>query len=297
MAASAALASSAPLSRGLRWAIGALLAMVASAALAGPSLDRIRSKGTVVFAYRDGAAPFSFKDREGRVRGYSVELCARIASALQQRLGLPQLKVEWIPVNADQRLDAVASGRADAECGTTTITLSRMETVDFSLPIFVDGGAILVPARSKIDRLADLKGKRVAVIAGTTTERALVAALNVQDAAAVIVPVKTSEEGAAVLAQGKVDAYAADRLVLTQLQLRGAGEAEAARMLPGDFSYEPYGLVVPRNDPDFRLAVNRALVALYKQGEIDPIYQRWLAPLGQPGPLLHAMFYLNALPD
>jgi len=100
-----------------------------------------------------------------------------------------------------------------------------------------------------------------------------------------------------VLAQGKVDAYAADRLVLTQLQLRGAGEAEAARMLPGDFSYEPYGLVVPRNDPDFRLAVNRALVALYKQGEIDPIYQRWLAPLGQPGPLLHAMFYLNALPD
>jgi len=271
MAASAALASSAPLSRGLRWAIGALLAMVASAALAGPSLDRIRSKGTVVFAYRDGAAPFSFKDREGRVRGYSVELCARIASALQQRLGLPQLKVEWIPVNADQRLDAVASGRADAECGTTTITLSRMETVDFSLPIFVDGGAILVPARSKIDRLADLKGKRVAVIAGTTTERALVAALNVQDAAAVIVPVKTSEEGAAVLAQGKVDAYAADRLVLTQLQLRGAGEAEAARMLPGDFSYEPYGLVVPRNDPDFRLAVNRALVALYKQGEIDPI--------------------------
>jgi ABC-type amino acid transport substrate-binding protein len=96
-------------------------------------------------------------------------------------------------LNADQRLDAVASGRADAECGTTTITLSRMETVDFSLPIFVDGGAVLVPARSKIERLGDLKGKRVAVIAGTTTERALVAALNVQDAAAVIVPVKTSE--------------------------------------------------------------------------------------------------------
>jgi ABC-type amino acid transport substrate-binding protein len=85
------------------------------------------------------------------------------------------------------------------------------------------------------------------------------------------------------------------RLVLTQLELRdGAG---AFRMLPGDFSFEPYGLVLPRADADFRLAVNRALVALYKQGEIDPIYQRWLAPLGQPGPLLHAMFYLNALPD
>jgi ABC-type amino acid transport substrate-binding protein len=277
-------------------ALAALCALAAWPAHAGPTLDRIRAKGTIVFAYRDGAAPFSYKDRTGHVRGYSVELCARIAGALQQRLGLATLKVDWVPVNADQRLDAVTSGRADAECGTTTITLTRMETVDFSLPIFVDGGAIMVPGKSPVTKLTDLAGKRVAIIAGTTTERGLVAALNVQDATAVIVPVRTSEEGMAQLAAGKVDAYAADRVVLTQLQLRNAPD-KPFNVLPGDFSYEPYGIVLPRGDPDFRLAINRALVSIYKQGEIDPIYQRWLAPLGQPGPLLNAMFYLNALPD
>ena len=282
--------------RALRLPLAALLALAAAAAIAGPTLDRIRERATIVLAYRDGAAPFSYKDRQGRVRGYSVELCDRVAAALKERLGLAQLKVEWVPVSADQRLDAVASGRADAECGTTTITLSRMERVDFSLPIFVDGGAVMLPPRSTLTRLADLKGKRVGVIAGTTTERALVQALNVQDAAAIIVPVKSTEEGAAQLASGKIDAYAADRLVLTELQLRSDPE-HTFTMMPGDFSYEPYGLVLPRADPDFRLAVNRALVALYKRGDMDPIYQRWLAPLGPPGPLLHAMFYLNALPD
>ena len=97
-------------------------------------------------------------------------------------------------------------------------------------------------------------------------------------------------------AAGKVDAYASDRLVLLQIQLRSA-TSHPVNVLPGDFSFEPYGLVLPRADPDFRLAVNRALVEIYKGGEIDPIYQRWLAPLGPPGPLLNAMFYLNALPD
>jgi ABC-type amino acid transport substrate-binding protein len=285
-----------PFTRASRFLVAALLALAALPADAGPTLDRIRSKGTIVFAYRDGAAPFSFKDRAGHVRGYSVELCSRVAAALSQRLGLASLKVDWLPVNADQRLEAVASGRADAECGTTTITLSRMETVDFSLPIFVTGGTVIVPGKSAIAKLSDLAGKRVAVIAGTTTERALVAALNVQDATAVVVPVRTSSEGVAELVAGKVDAYAADRLVLLQVQLRNATD-QPFNVLPGDYSYEPYGLVLPRGDPDFRLAVNRALVDLYKRGEIDPIYQRWLAPLGPPGPLLNAMFYLNALPD
>ena len=56
-------------------------------------------------------------------------------------------------------------------------------------------------------------------------------------------------------------------------------------------------LVVPRADPDFRLAVNRALVGVYRSGDIDAVFQRWLGALGQPSPLLHAMFYLNTLPE
>jgi len=264
--------------------------------VASPTLDRIRDSGSITFAYRDQAAPFSYADRDGRVRGYSTELCTAIAAAIQQALKLPSLKIVWQAVDAAHRLEAVQSGRADAECGTTTITLARMKDVDFSLPIFVDGGSVLVRAKSRIGKLADLRGRKIAVIAGTTTEEALVAALAVLDAHATLVPVADPAEGSALLAAGKVDGYAGDRIVLASLKLWSPASPELV-VLGTDFSYEPYGIVLRRDDPDFRLAVNRALVDLYKHGGIDPIFQRWLAPLGPPGPLLHSMFYLNSLPD
>jgi ABC-type amino acid transport substrate-binding protein len=274
--------------------VSVLLAIVAGEALAATTLDRIRERNTIVFAYRDGAAPFSFKDRDGRVRGYTVELCTRIAKAIERELRLSALDVKWIAVDAADRIESITSGRADAECGTTTITVSRMERVDFSVPIFVDGGALAVSAQSPVKRLADLNGRRVAVIPGTTTEQALTAALRVADATATIVNVSKPEEGAAALREGRVDAYAGDRIVLTQIALRAGDKLS---VLPDDFSLEPYAIVVRRDDPDFRLAVNRALVAMYKRGDIDGVFQHWLAPLGKPSPLLNAMFYLNALPD
>jgi ABC-type amino acid transport substrate-binding protein len=286
--------------RSLRFVIG--LAAACATALAGSdvraagTLDRIRDTGTIKLAYRAGAQPFSFADRDGRVRGYSVELCAAVAGSIQQALNLPSLKVEWLAVDAADRLEAISSGRADAECGTTTITLSRMRQVEFSLPIFVDGGSVLTRAGAKLGKLGDLRGRRIAVIPGTTTEQALVAALNLQGATATLVPVKDGAEGAALLSAGKVDAYAGDRVVLAGLRLR-APTSNAFDLFPTDFSYEPYGIVLRRDDPDFRLAVNRALAELYKRGGIDPIYQRWLAPLGPPSALLNAMVYLNAIPE
>jgi glutamate/aspartate transport system substrate-binding protein len=274
--------------------IGPVSAPAAHAA--SPALERIKEKGAITFAYREGAAPFSFKDREGRVRGYSVDLCIRVAMAVQRELRLKELKIEWIPVNAATRFEAIANGKADAECGTTTITLTRMETVDFSLPIFVDGGGIMVRSNSKLLRVKDLKGKRIAVIAGTTTEQALTRALKAAEAPAILVPVKDGAEGMSQLAKRKVDGYASDRVVLAGLRLR-ATRPEDFEFVSGDISYEPYGIVVPRNDPEFRLAVNRALANVYRHGDIDPIYQQWLGNLGKPGTLLNAMFYLNTLPE
>jgi ABC-type amino acid transport substrate-binding protein len=263
---------------------------------ASSTLDRVRESGTITFAYRDHAAPFSYTDRDGRVRGYSAELCTAVAASIQQSLRLPTLKIVWQPVDAANRLDAVASGRVDAECGTTTITLSRMKDVDFSLPIFVDGGSVLVRVKSRIAKLTDLRGRKIAVIAGTTTEQALVDAFGVLGAQATLVPVSNAVQGAAMLAAGKVDGYAGDRIVLADIKLHSPSGRDLA-LLGVDFSYEPYGIVMRRDDPDFRLAVNRALVDLYKRGGIDPIFQRWLAPLGPPGPLLHSMYYLSSLPD
>lgn len=276
--------------------VGLAAATAAAAADASRTLDRIRADGAIHLGYRAGAAPFSFRERDGRIRGYSAELCNRIATAIQKQLGLPALKIEWTPLAAADRLDAVAKGRVDIECGTTTATLSRYEQVDFSLPIFVDGGSILARSDAKLARLADFAGKRIAVIPKTTTESALKRELSVVDTKAELVPVADVPAGLALLTEGKVDGYAGDRIVLVSAR---AGSADPARLslLDADFSFEPYALVVRRDDPDFRLAVNRALVEIYRSGDIDDIYFRWLGAMGRAGPLLHSMFYLNTLPE
>lgn len=263
---------------------------------AGPTLDRIKASGTIQMGYREDSAPFSFKDRDGRVRGYSVELCEKAAAEIGKAAGAPAIRVEWRPLTAANRIDAVARGEVDLECGTTTVSLSRMSSVDFSVPIYVDGGAVLARDASKLARLADLKGKRVAVIPGTTTEQALTRTLSSLGAPATIVPIASYHEGLGLLASGKVDGLAGDRIVLTTMRQRNPA-GRNTDFLPSDISYEPYALVMRRDDPDFRLAVNRALVELYRSGGIDPIFQRYFASLGRPGPMLHAMFYLNTVPQ
>ena len=273
-----------------------LLVGAAHVTAASPTLDRIRADGNIRLGYRAGAAPFSFKERDGSVRGYSAEICTRIAASIKKHLGLASLRIEWTPLGAADRLDAVAKGKVDIECGTTTISLSRYEVVDFSLPIFVDGGSVLTPATSKFERFTDLASHRIAFIPGTTTERALKHELGVVGAKAELVPVKDGSEGIAQLAAGKVDGYASDRIVLVALREASADPARW-KLMDTDFSFEPYALVVRRDDPDFRLAVNRALVELYASGDIDGIFYKWLAGLGQPGPLLNAMFYLSTLPQ
>lgn len=282
--------------RSLLFAV-ALAAVAGQALAASPTLDRIKASGTITFGYRDNAAPFSARQRNGAVRGYSVELCEKVAANVGRTLGLPNLKVVWKPVDSETRLTDVVDRKIDAECGSTTITLSRMERVDFSVPIFVDGGSALVRAgRDAPASLAALAGKRIAVLPATTTETALRKALGVAGITATIVSVKDPAEGAAQLLDGKVDAYVSDRLLLVRLRADNPKASELA-LLDGDFSFEPYALVLPRDDPDFRLLVNRTLVDLYKTGGIDPIFIRWLGAHGQPGALLNAMFYLNALPE
>ena len=277
-------------------ALVVLGAAPAGAAAPSPTLDRIKEARAITLGYRSDAAPFSFKDRDGRVLGYSVELCAGVATAVQKDLGLAEMKVLWQPLDAADRIAAVASGRVDVECGTTTATLTRMKAVDFSLPIFVDGGSVLVRAKAKLKRLADLKGKRIGALGGTTTEEAIVRMLNSLGGTAVMVPVKDGAEGMQQLARGAVDAYAADRVVLARLRQRQPKPSEF-EFIAGDFSFEPYALVMSRDDPELRLIVNRTLAGLYRSGEIDPIFQRWLGSLGRPGPLLHSMYYLNTLPE
>ena len=209
---------------------------------------------------------------------------------------LTSLKIQWVPLALQERIAAVRTRKVDIECGTTTWTLSRQQEVDFSLMTFVDGATVLVRGNSELLRLADLSGKKVAVVPTTTTATALQMALKARMLNVDVVMVATPEEGIAKLKEGAVDGYASDRLVLIGQGL--ASKAGASfRLLDEDFSVEPYALVLPRGDPDFRLAVDRALAGMYRSGAIEAVFDRWLGPLGRPSTLLTALYYLQSIPE
>ena len=260
------------------------------------TLARIKASGAMNIGYRESSPPFSFMGADKRPAGYSIDLCMHVAGAIQKQLGLASLKLAWVPVSAENRIDMVVQGKVDIECGTTTASLSRQERVDFSLQTFVDGGGLLTTVAANLRGPADLSGKRIAVIPGTTTEKALAGYLKSEFITAQMVRVKDHTEGLAALEGGQAEAYASDRGILVGLAVTSKDPRRFA--LPNlEFSYEPYGLMLRRNDAAFRLAVNRALAGLYRSGGIAPIYERWFGAFGKPTPALQAMYLLNGLPE
>src|SRR5215510_7812989 len=190
--------------------IALLIAMAGPAAAQEirPTLDKIKETRTIVLGNRETSRPFSFLGRDGKPAGYSVDLCLQVAAAVKQALRLAEIKVSWVPVTPADRIPKLVKGTIDLECGSTTITFGRMEQVAFSHMIFVDGGSLLATTASGIGAVKDLAGKRVGVIANTTTEKALSAAAAKASVQFTEVPVSEHGEGLRGLEEGRLDAYA-----------------------------------------------------------------------------------------
>ncbi|HEY7139027.1 MAG TPA: amino acid ABC transporter substrate-binding protein [Methylomirabilota bacterium] len=260
------------------------------------TLKKVMDSGTLTVGYRENALPFSFTGSDGKPTGYSIDLCREIAVAVQQELKLPNLAVRWVPVTPDNRIDAVVNGTVDIECGSTTASLSRQEKVDFTLMTFVDGASLLIAEGSGMRTVGDLAGKRVGVVPGTTTEKAVADFLRTQSISASVVPVKDHDEGLAALQTSKIEAYASDRTILIGLVLQARGTSRYA-LISDDLSYEPYGFMVRRDDSAFRFVANRALARIYRSGAIGAIYSKWFGALGKPTPALILMYALQGLPE
>ena len=262
----------------------------------GTTLKKIKDSGTITVGYREQSLPFSFRGDDGKPTGYSIDLCQRIVTGVQQQLKLPKLDIKWVAVTVESRIPAVVNGTIDLECGSTTTSLSRQEQVDFSNMTFVDGGSLLVKLGSNLATLQDLGGKKIGVIRGTTTEGAIRTVLQKIQVTAEIVSVTDHRGGLAALESGAIDAYASDRVILIGLAATAKDPAQFA-IAEQYLSYEPYGFMLRRGDAAFRLAVNRVLSNLYRSGEIVQIYGRWFGKLGPPPKILVAMYALHALPE
>jgi ABC-type amino acid transport substrate-binding protein len=275
-------------------AAASLAALFTVSAATADTMADAKKRGSLRLGYSETSAPFAFKSKnDGQPVGYSVELCKRIASAVASAGG--PSKVEWVSTTPATRLEAVAKGDIDIECGTTSITMKRRESVDFSLPIFVDAATFLA-RKTSATTVSELQGKKIAVAEGTTTLDAVEQGLAKRFVKAEIVKTKTVIEAFEMLRDGKVDAMASDRTKLAGTFLV-AGGAEGLIVFGEDLSYEPYGLPVRKNDAAFRLIVDRTLASLYRSGQIEEIYGQWLGPLGKPGVPLISMYLLNGYPE
>jgi len=271
----------------------AAVLLVSQDATAG-TLDRVRETGVFRIGYRTDAPPFSYDSAIGEPAGYIVDLCREVAAAAKQDVGLKDLKVEYVTVTAEDRFEAVKSGRVDLLCEATTVTLARRRLVDFSLMTFIDGAGVMVRSDGPQSFKA-LAGHKIGVHAGTTTEDALRRTLAELKVAAEVVPVADHADGVKRLESGELAAYFADRAILTFLLL-DEGSPQTLRISKEYFTREPYALALARGDDDFRLLVDRTLARLYRTGAIAPIFARSFGK-AKAGEILQALYAINALPE
>lgn len=283
----------------LRSLVTVALLLLVSTAAAQPlegRLKRIADTKTLTIAHRTDAAPFSFIDASKQVAGFTIDLCKKVAASLERQLKITGLTVKYVPVTAQNRFETIAKGRADMECGATTVSLSRMKIVDFSSYVFLETTGLMAKSASNFQSFADLAGKRIAVIGGTTNERAVREQIAGRKMTATVVPVATSQEAVAALDAGSVDAYASDALLLVGAAILSK-DPRSLMLMPDKLSYEPYGIVLPLGDHAFRLAVNTALSQTYRSEDINEIFNRWFAQFGKPTPLTEAVYILGTIPE
>ena len=282
--------------RSVTLVLAALFAAGAQAQVLDGRLKKIVETKTISIAYRADAMPFAFADDKNQVDGFSVDLCKRVVNSIERAHNIKGLQIKWLPVTIQSRFEAVAKGRADMECGSSTITLARMKQVDFSSIIFVETTGLLVKGNSGVRSFDGLGGKKIAVIAGTTNERAINEQLKRRLLSATVVPFKTRDEAFAALEQDKADAFASDKLLLVGAVTK-AKDPRALALLPDELSFEPYGIVLPRGDASFRLAVNTGLAQLYASGQVVEVFRRWFEGFGQIPPIIQAAYILGSIPE
>lgn len=261
------------------------------------TLDKIKRTSEFVIGYRADASPLSYENGDGDPSGYSVDLCRRIAASVKAHLDEYDIETKFVRISTDERISAVVNGKIDIECGSTTITLSRQEKVDFSNPTFVTGGSILSLSKSGIEDISDLAGKKVGVGSGTTTVEQLTNHLSENLIDAEIVVVDDRNSGMKMLNHGDIDALASDQIVLIGQVIESINPQQYS-IISEIYSYEPYGFVVRRDDAEFRLIVNSAIAQVFRSGQQGEIFYKWIGRIGiNVPPILAAMYQLGAIPE
>jgi glutamate/aspartate transport system substrate-binding protein len=260
------------------WLAGCLLTTAAGAQTGGEGLSAtlaaIKSRHVVHLGYRESSPPFSFLNQANRPIGYSLELCEAVVEEIGVEVDDPNLTIEYVKVTSDDRIPAVVQGKIDLECGSTTANAERAKQVAFSPLMFVAGTKLMVAKDSPIAAPKDLQGKTVVVTKGTTNEQAMHAVDKKFNLGLKIVTASDHEQSYQMLVDGKADAFATDDILLYGLIARHKSQDKFH--VVGDYlSYDPYGIMFHRGDPQLTAVVERAFRKLGTNHDLVPLYNKW----------------------
>ncbi len=250
--------------------------VIASAAQAQETgtLKKIKDTGSITLGVRDSSIPFSYLDDKQSYQGYSIDLCMKVVSAIQKQLGLKELNVKMNPVTSATRIPLMANGTIDLECGSTTNNMERQKQVAFAPTTFVTANRLLAKKSSNINSLADMKGKTLVSTSGTSNLKQVTALNSEKNLGMNIMTAKDHAEAFLMVETGRAVAFAMDDILLASLAASSKSPSDYA-ITKEALSVEPYGIMMRRDDPAFKKAVDGAIEGVFKSGEINRIYAKW----------------------
>ncbi len=281
-------------------AVGFLVTGITVASAESYVLERIKERGVVNMGHREASVPFAYIGDSGEAIGYSMDICHMFVEKIKETLDMPDLKVNYVPTTSQTRIPLIANGTIDMECGSTTNNLTRSQQVDYLAVTFITGTKLGSKKGSGITEIEDMGGKVMAISLGTTNEKMVKKIAAEKNIDMKFLSVKDHPQAWLALEAGRADAYATDDVLLYGLISKSKS--------PGDFqvtgrflSYDPYGIMLPRDDSTYRLIGNVLLADLMRSGEMTELYNKWFnpGPTGINMPISQALqnaFVMQALP-
>ena len=238
-----------------------------------PTLQKIRQYGAIYVGHRETSVPFSYYAGETPV-GYSKDICDKVVEGVKLHLNDPSLKVVLVPVSSSSRLMMLMTGMIDLECGVTTNTKIRQQSVSFSVTPFISGVKALVRKDSGIEKISDLNGKAIVTTAGTTSERLVKNVLATRKLAAFAKYGRTHLDSFTQVLKKEADAFVVDDAVLSSL-IANSAEGDKLKLLEENLGFEPYGIAMRKDDSEFKAVVDKTMRDMMKSGEMETLYNKW----------------------
>ena len=254
--------------------IGAGLIAGAAQAQEAGTLKKVKDSGQITLGVRDSSIPFSYLDDKQSYQGYSIDICLKVVTAIQKQLGMTALNVKMNPVTSATRIPLMANGTVDLECGSTTNNLERQKQVAFAPTTFVTANRLLSKKASNIKTLDDLKGKAIVSTSGTSNLKQITQLNGEKNLGMNIMTAKDHAEAFLMVETGRAVAFGMDDILLASLAASSKSPADYTISTEA-LSVEPYGIMMRREDPAFKKAVDSAVEGLFKSGEINRIYAKW----------------------